>query len=276
MTLPTPYEGQGFGMRVKMLDNYRNLYKLDNKVALVAGGAGGIGSAICTALAAFGAHVIVTDLSADRAKTLAEEIVKAGGHAQGITLDATSVAHMQQVMNELVEQHSHVDVLVNCVGTHKEAPAEEYTEADWDRVLDVNLKAAFFLSQAVAKVQIGRGGGKHIHITSVRSQLGIRRGYIAYTSSKGGMNLMIKQLASEWAKYNITVNGIAPTFTRTELVKEYLEDPNFYNPLVARIPLGRICEPRDLGALAIYLAAPASDFITGQVIFADGGVTACQ
>ncbi len=259
-----------------MLECYRNLYKLDGKVALVAGGAGGIGSAIATGLAAFGAHVVVADLAQDKAECLAREIVAAGGRAQGIRLDATDVAGMQQVMGELIAQHDRMDVLVNCVGTHKEAPAEEYTEADWDRVLDVNLKAAFFLSQAVARVQIPRGGGKHIHITSVRSQLGLRRGYIAYTTSKGGMNLMIKQLASEWARHKIAVNGIAPTFTRTELVKEYLQDPDFYNPLVARIPLGRICEPRDLAALAIYLAAPASDFITGQIIFADGGVTACQ
>jgi gluconate 5-dehydrogenase len=110
----------------------------------------------------------------------------------------------------------------------------------------------------------------------VRSQLGIPRGYIAYCSGRGGMNMMIKQLATEWAKHGITVNGIAPTFTRTELVKDYLEDPDFYNPLVARIPLGRICEPIDLAAMAIYLSAPASDFVTGQIIFADGGVTATQ
>lgn len=261
---------------MESLDSYRNLYHLDGKVALVAGGAGGIGSAICTGLAAFGAQVVVADVDADKAAGLATELVAAGGRAQGLRLDATDVAQMQEAMNGLAGQLGRVDVLVNCVGTHKEAPAEDYTEQDWDRVLDINLKAAFFLSQAVAKVQIPRGGGKHIHITSVRSQLGIKRGYIAYTSSKGGMNLMIKQLASEWARYNITVNGIAPTFTRTELVKGYLQDPDFYNPLVARIPLGRICEPRDLAALAIYLAAPASDFITGQIVFADGGVTACQ
>ena len=87
---------------------------------------------------------------------------------------------------------------------------------------------------------------------------------------------MIKQLATEWAKHNITVNGIAPTFIRTELVKQYLEDPNFYNPLVARIPMGRVGEPLDLAGLAVYLSAPAADFITGQIIYADGGVTACQ
>ncbi len=261
---------------MEALNIYRDLYKLDGKVAMVAGGAGGIGSVISAGLAAFGAQVIVADINVEKTARLADEIVAAGGQAHGQQLDVTSVSHMQEVMRQVVQQFGHLDVLVNCVGTHKEAPAEDYAEEDWDRVLDINLKAAFFLSQAVAKVQIPQRSGKHIHVSSVRSQLGLRRGYSAYTSSKGGLNLMVKQLASEWARYNITVNGIAPTFTRTELVKSYLEDPDFYNPLVARIPLGRICEPRDLAALAIYLAAPASNFITGQIIFADGGVTACQ
>jgi NAD(P)-dependent dehydrogenase (short-subunit alcohol dehydrogenase family) len=258
------------------LETYRDLYKLDGKVALVAGGAGGIGSAICEGLAAFGATVVVADIDGVKARALASGIKADGGQAWGGELNASDIPGTQQFMAEVVERSGSLNILVNCIGTHKETPAEEYTEADWDRVVDLNLKAAFFLSQAVAKVQIPQGGGKHIHITSVRSLLGIHRGYIAYCSSKGGMNLMVKQLATEWAKYDITVNGIAPTFTRTALVKQYLEDPDFYNPLVARIPLGRICEPIDLAALAIYLAAPASDFITGQIIFADGGVTATQ
>jgi len=257
-------------------ENYRNLYRLDGKVAMVAGGAGGIGSAISEGLAAFGATVVICGIPGAECETLADEIESRGGHAWGAELDVLDIEHVRQFVSDVDNRFGSIDVLVNCVGTHKEAPAEDYTEADWDRVVDLNLKAAFFLSQAVARVQIPGGGGKHIHITSVRSLLGIRRGYIAYCSSKGGMNLMVKQLATEWAKYNITVNGIAPTFTRTELVKPYLEDPGFYNPLVDRIPLGRICEPIDLAALSIYLAAPASDFITGQVIFADGGVTATQ
>ena len=176
----------------------------------------------------------------------------------------------------VLSQGDDIDVLVNCVGGHVDAPAEEYLEDDWDSVFEINVKAAFFLSQAVANVQIPKGGGKHIHISSVRSQLGIHRGYSAYCSSKAALNLMIKQLATEWAKHQIKVNGIAPTFTRTELVKQYLDDPDFYNPLVARIPLGRVAETIDIAGMAIYLAAPASDFITGQIIFADGGVTACQ
>jgi len=258
---------------MEAFEAYRCLFKLDGQVALVAGGAGGIGSAISAGLAAFGARVVVADLAVDRAASLVQEICGASGQAQAFRLDSTNVAQMNEALNGLVAEVGRLDILVNCIGTHIEAPAEDYTEQDWDRVVDLNLKAAFFLSQAVARLQIPRGGGKHVHISSVRSQLGLKRGYIAYTSSKGGLNLMIKQLATEWAKYNITVNGIAPTFARTELVKAYLDDPDFYNPLVARIPLGRVCEPKDLAGLAIYLAAPASNFITGQIIFADGGVT---
>lgn len=258
------------------LETYRNLYNLEGKVALVAGGAGGIGTAISEGLAAFGATVLVAGRTQAKAEKVAADIVAAGGRAEGLYLDAADIPGTRQIVADLGQRYGNIHILVNCVGGHKEAPAEGYTEEDWDRVVDLNLKAAFFLSQAVARVQIPNGGGKHIHISSVRSLLGIRRGYIAYCASKGGLNLVVKQLATEWAKYGITVNGIAPTFTRTELVKAYLEDPDFYNPLVARIPLGRICEPVDLAALAIYLAAPASDFINGQIIFADGGLTATQ
>lgn len=255
---------------------YRQLYDLTGKVALVAGGAGGIGSAVCAGLAAFGATVVVCGRTGAKAEAVAAEITSQGGSSWGAELDILDLPAVRAFVGRVVDRHGRLDVLVNATGGHVEAPAEAFKEDDWDRVHDLNLKAAFFLSQAVANAQIDRGGGKHIHISSVRSELGIRRGYVAYCASKAGLNLMIKQLATEWARYNITVNGIAPTFTRTELVKDYLEDPGFYNPLVARIPLGRICEPGDLAAMAIYLAAPASDFITGQIIFADGGVTATQ
>ena len=257
-------------------ETYRDLYHMDGKVALVAGGAGGIGSAICEGLAAFGATVVICGRTGAKCEALAGEIKSVGGRAWGAELDILDVKRVRRFVSEVVDRFDRIDVLINCVGTHIETPAEEYTEEDWDYIFDVNLKAAFFLSQAVGRVQIAQGGGKQIHISSVRSLLALRRGYISYCSSKGGMNLMIKQLATEWAKYNITVNGIAPTFTRTDLVKKYLEDPNFYNPLIARIPLGRVCEPVDLAAMAIYLSAPASDFITGQIIFADGGLTATQ
>ena len=258
------------------VETYRNLFSLNGKVALVAGGAGGIGSAISEGFASLGATVVIAGRTGAKAKELASDIKASGLKAWGAELNIVDIESVGRFVQEVVKRFGRLDVMANCVGTHVEAPAEEYREQDWDQVLDLNLKSAFFLSQAVAKVQIAQGGGKHIHISSVRSKLGLRRGFIAYCSSKGGMNLMVRQLASEWAKYNITVNGIAPTFIRTELVKKYLEDPDFYDPLVARIPLGRVGEPADVAGMAMYLAMPASDFVTGQVFFVDGGLTACQ
>lgn len=258
-------------------EEYRQLYDLSGRVALVAGGAGGIGAAICEGLAAFGATVVICGRTGDKAEALAAQIAQQGGKAWGAQLDIIDIPSVRKFIPQVVERFGKIDVLVNCVGGLTEATALEYTEKDWDYALNLNLKSAFFLSQAVAKEQVSRGGGKHIHISSVRSVLGLpKRGYITYCTGKGGLNMMIKHLATEWAKHKITVNGIAPTFVRTDSVKRMLDDPNFYNPLVARIPLGRICEPLDLAGLAVYLAAPASDFINGQIIFADGGITASQ
>lgn len=255
---------------------HRAMFSLDGRVALVPGGAGGIGTAVCEALAAHGATVIPTSRSLATAEALAGTIREAGGDAHGLELDPLETASISPFVEEVAGRFGTVDILVNCVGTHVEAPAVEYGEADWDRIFDVNLKSAFFLSQAVARVQIPRRGGKHVHLSSLRGLIGIRRGYVSYCSSKGGLNLMIKQLATEWGAHGITVNGIAPTFTRTDLVKHYLEDETFYNGLVSRIPLGRVCEPEEVAALTVYLAGPGSDFLTGQIVYLDGGISASQ
>lgn len=260
-----------------MLKTYTDLYKLNGKVALVAGGAGGIGSAVSEGLTALGATVLLTDISEEGAKKIAADINKAGGKAEGYALNVTDISTIEPFVRDLCEKHKSIDIFVNCVGTHKEEAAENYSEEDWDRIFSINLKAAFFLSQAVAKQQIASGsGGTHMHLTSVRSLLGIHRGYVSYCTSKGGLVMMIKQLATEWAKHKITVNGIAPTFTNTPLVAKYLDDPDFLTPLLQRIPLGRVCEPEDIAGLAMFLASPAGSFITGQNIVIDGGVTATQ
>ena len=180
------------------------------------------------------------------------------------------------MVEQTVREYGRLDILVNCVGTHIEKPAEELTAEDWDQVHDTNLRGAFLLSQAAGRQMITQKRGKQIHISSVRSLLGIRRGFAAYTSSKAGMNLLVKQLATEWAQYGINVNGIAPTFVRNELVRHYLEDESFYNALVSRIPLTRVGEPLDIVGATVFFATPAADFITGQILFIDGGVTATR
>ena len=258
-------------------DRYANLFSLGGKVVLTAGGSGAIGSELAAAVAAYGAKVAIASRSETVSSEVSARLVAAGGEAIGISIDVTDAASVQEGVSAVEERLGPVDVLINAAGTHIEQPAEQVTLEAWDTVLDVNLRGAFILSQAVARSMIAcNRGGSLIHVTSVRSGLGIRRGYAAYCASKGGLAVLIKQLATEWATYGIRVNGIAPTFTRTPLVKEYLSDPEFYGALVNRIPLGRVCETADLAGIAIFLASDASAFITGQNILVDGGVTATQ
>ncbi len=261
---------------MKKLEKYRELMSLEGKVALVAGGAGEIGEAVAQALCAYGCKVILTGRTEEKAESVAAAIRAAGGQAEARTFQVGDAAAVERFMQSLHKEYRKLDLLVNCIGTHIEHPAEDYSEENWDHILNVNLKTAFFLSKEVAKRQIPNGGGKHIHVSSVRGMLGLGRGFISYCSSKGGMVMMIKQLASEWGKYRINVNGIAPTFTRTQQVAKYLDDPAFVKALVARIPLGRVGETQDVAGLALYLAAPVSDFVSGQIIYLDGGLTAIQ
>ncbi len=258
-------------------DKYVKLFDLTGKVVLVAGGGGAIGAAIAEAAAGFGAKIAVADISQEAIDRTVSQLQQGGAEAMGVQINAIDAASVAAGVAAVEARFGQIDALVNTVGTHIEQPAEDVTVEAWDKVVDVNLKGAFLLSQGAARSMIAHKiAGSIFHITSVRSGLGIRRGYAAYCASKGGLAILIKQLATEWAKYGIRVNGIAPTFTRTALVKDYLEDPNFYNPLVARIPMGRICETSDLVGLGVYLLSDASSFLTGQNIFMDGGVTATQ
>ena len=258
-------------------DQFEKMFRFDDQVALIAGGCGGIGSVISHGLAQLGATVVIVDHAEDKACECVESIQMQGDRAFAIGFEITEPESIENMVSQTVKEAQHIDILVNCVGMHIEKPAEEYRIEDWDLVNSVNLRGAFLLSQAVGRQMIKQGnGGKHIHITSVRSVLGLRRGYISYCTTKGGMNLMVKQLATEWAKYQITVNAIAPTFIRTDLVKHYLEDREFYSGLVNRIPLGRVGEPIDVAGATLFLSSPAADFITGHVLMVDGGVTATQ
>jgi NAD(P)-dependent dehydrogenase (short-subunit alcohol dehydrogenase family) len=256
---------------------YVKLFDMRGKVALVAGGTGAIGGEMALALAEYRARVAVAGRSQAAADLAARHLAAAGGEAMGVALDVTDASSVADAVAAVEAQFGPVEVLINSAGTHIEQPAEDLALEAWDTVLDVNLRGAFVLSQAAARSAIAGGvGGSHIHVTSVRSGLGIRRGYAAYCASKGGLGILIKQLATEWAHHGIRVNGIAPTFTRTPLVEGYLSDPDFYDALVTRIPLGRVCETADLAGIAIFLASDASAFITGQNILVDGGVTATQ
>ena len=260
-----------------MGSSYDQLFDMHGKVVFVAGGSGAIGSEMARVMAYYGGRIAIAGIALEDCLRTAGDLAATGAEALAVVMDVKDENSVKAALAEAAAKLGPVDVLVNAVGTHIEQPAQEVTMAAWDTVLDINLRGAFLLSQAAAQAQIAGGrGGSHIHVTSVRSGLGIRRGYAAYCASKGGLAVLIKQLATEWASAGIRVNGIAPTFTRTPLVKDYLDDPVFYKNLVNRIPMGRVCETSDLAGVALFLASDASSFITGQNIFVDGGVTASQ
>lgn len=256
-----------------------DLFDLSGHVAFVPGGYGGLGEAIAYGLALQGARVVIAGRNVSKADALARDVSKASGQeTSAVALDVTDVSTIQPAIDRVLSRFGRLDTLVNCVGMQIEQPMTEVTEEAFDRVYQVNLKSAMFLAQAAAKAQIAAGrGGRQIHLLSVRSQLAIRgKGYSAYTATKGGLVMLVKQHAMELAPHGITVNGVAPTFVNTEMIRHVYERPEFRKEILSRIPLGRIADPRDVVAPVLFFASPGSGFVTGQVLYVDGGITASQ
>ncbi len=255
---------------------YEKIFRLDGKVALVPGGTGGIGHELARALAEYGADVVIAGRSLDRAREKAEEIRSTGRRIRGLAVDATDPESVGQLVKEVMDEFGRIDVLMNCVGGQFEAPAQDFPLSEFRRVMELNVTSMFILSQAVGRIMIEQKSGSIITLSSVRGQLAIRRGYAAYTPSKAAVNNLTRQLATEWAPYNVRVNAISPTFIETPLVAHMLADEKFRRSLTERIPLGRVGVPADIVGATIFLASPASSFVTGHVLLVDGGVTATQ
>ena len=262
---------------IDFANDLSDLFNLDGQVAFLPGGYGGLGEAAAWALANAGARVVIAGRSADKGAELASSLEKAGHQACALTLDVENLESIRTTVDAAVDAYGRLDILVNCVGIQREEPLLEVSEEAYDEVYRVNLKSAMFLAQAAARHQIAQGGGRQVHLLSVRSQLGLRnRGYSAYCSTKGGLVMLVKQHAMELAPKGITVNGVAPTFVYTEMIRHVMENPEFRNNLLERIPLGRIADPKDVAGPVLFFCAPASGFVTGQVLYVDGGITASQ
>lgn len=255
-------------------------FRLDGRVAVVAGGSGGVGVRTCGALAAVGANVAIIGRSEEGLAQARQAVENAGGEALVIAGNMVEKSAADDAAQQVLDVFGRVDVLVNGIGGGAGTAlfnAEEYPQADWNRILDLNLTTTLLVSQSIARMMIaGDRGGSILNISSVRGQLGIDAGYSAYVAAKGAVDALTRQHATEWAKHGIRVNTISPTFVRTEQAAALLAAPGFYDNLVARIPLRRIAETDDLVGAVLFFCSDASSFVTGQILTLDGGLTATQ
>ncbi len=249
---------------------------LTGKVALVTGAGSGIGRATAFALAQAGAKLVLTELP-DRLEA-GEATAKTAREAYGaevvvLPLDLLRLDTIGPLVDGALERFGRIDVLVNNAGINVPKFALDVTEEDWDRVMDVDLKGTFFLTQAVGREMVKRQSGKIINIASQMGVIGYYR-RAAYCSAKAGVVNLTRVLAIEWAPYGIRVNCVGPTFLMTPLTAPMFQEEAFYQDVVSRIPLGHVGKPEDVVGAIVYLASPAADMVTGHTLLVDGGWTA--
>ena len=257
-------------MGVRVLDRFR----LDGKVALVTGGTKGLGRAMADALASAGATIALTGRSSDSAETVAREVAEAEGvKALGLAADVAKSAEVKAMVDRVLDAFGRLDILVNNAGINIRRPIEQLEEDEWDRVIATNLTGPWLCCRAAAAPMRAQKWGRVINVSSTLGQVGLAD-RTPYCSSKGGLTLMTRTLALEWAKDGINVNALCPGPFATEINRPLLENPELSAAMTAKVPQGRWADPVELGPVAVFLASEASSFVTGATILVDGGYTA--
>lgn len=249
------------------------LFDLTGKTALLTGSSSGLGFAMARGLAEAGARVILNGRNKEKLHLAVEGLNEKGLDVRGAAFDITDETAVEQNIGGMTQSGDPVDILVNCAGIIRRQNLEEFDLSDWQKVIEINLTGVFTVSKHVAKGMIQRKAGKIINICSLMSEVG-RNTTGAYAASKGGVKMLTRAMAVEWAEHNIQVNGIGPGYFLTELTQPLSEDQSFDTWLKNRTPANRWGKPEELIGTAIYLASEASDFVNGQIIYVDGGILA--
>jgi gluconate 5-dehydrogenase len=250
-----------------------DLFRLDGRIALVTGSSQGLGLAMACGLAGAGATVVINGRSAEKVDAAVAALTAEGLKARGAAFDVTAAGPVDAAVAAIERDIGPIDILFNNAGIQRRRPLDEFTDEDWRDVMATNVDSVFYLSRAVARRMIPRKRGAIVNTCSVMSELG-RPTIVPYTASKGAVKLMTRGMAAEWGKHGIRVNGIGPGYFATEMNTALMNDEKFSSWVAARTPLGRWGKVEELVGAAVYLASDAASFVTGHVIYVDGGMTA--
>ncbi|MFW5912038.1 MAG: SDR family NAD(P)-dependent oxidoreductase [Candidatus Hadarchaeota archaeon] len=245
-------------------------FDLSDKVAIVTGASRGLGKATSVGLAESGADIVAVDVL-DLRETI-EKVEDTGRSCLGVEADVRNKGEVFSMVNDALEEFGGIDILVNNAGINIIEPTDEMSEETWDRVMDVNLKGAFFCCQAVGKYMKKGKDGKIVNVSSINAEFAFPYS-AAYNASKAGMVMLTRTLAYEWGKYNINVNAVCPGFMQTSMLDEIHEVADLTEERIEKVPLGKFARPEDIVGTIVYLSSEASDYVTGHSLFVDGGWT---
>jgi 2-deoxy-D-gluconate 3-dehydrogenase len=250
--------------------NNNPIFNFHGKNILITGGANGLGEGFARAFARARGYVIIADVDFDAALKTATDIQSTGGRAYPVQVDVSKKESIIRMLGEIISKFKKIDILMNNAGINIRKPAINFSEEDWDKIISVNLKGAFFVAQEVGKKMLDQRNGKIINTSSDGAFL-VTPNLLIYQASKAGVSHFTKVLAKEWAPYQINVNAIAPGYVITEMTKEFLKNKKIHNELLKKIPLGRFATIEDISGVALFLASNLADYITGQTILVEGG-----